>query len=66
MTGLSLSRLLRDFPNIRIDKVEYLTHMKRARREGIHSIPALVSGDRKLNGFYLSRKRLRQFLEAES
>ncbi len=64
MAGLSLSRLLRDFPDITVKKVEYLANLGRSRKEGVHLIPALVSGDKKLSGIYLSKKRIRQFLES--
>ncbi len=64
MAGLSLSRLLRDFPNITVRKVEYLANLGRSRKEGVRLIPALVSGDKKLSGVYLSKKKIRQFLES--
>ncbi len=64
MAGLSLSRLIRDFPNITVRKVEYLANLGRSRKEGVRLIPALVSGDKKLSGVYLSKKKIRQFLES--
>ena len=47
MAGLSLSRLLRDFPDIKVKKVEYLANLGRSREEGVHSIPTFVSGEKK-------------------
>ncbi len=64
MAGLSLKRLLRDFPEISVEKVEYLTNRGQAREDGVHSIPTLVSGDKKLSGFYLTKKSIREFLES--
>ena len=64
MAGLSLSRLLRDFPDITLKKVEYLANLGRSRKEGVHLIPALVSGDKTLSGIYLSKKKIHQFLES--
>ena len=64
MAGLSLSQLLPDFPDIRIEKVEYLANLVSSRKDGIRSIPTLSSGDKKLGGFYLTKKRIRQFLES--
>jgi hypothetical protein len=64
VAGLSLSRLLRDFPDITVNKVEFVTNIRRAHRDGVHSIPSLVSGEKKLRGIYLTKKRIRQFLES--
>ena len=63
MTGLSLSRALRDFPDVALEKVEYLTNIGRARAAGVGGIPALVSGDKHLSGILLGKKRIQQFLE---
>ena len=64
MAGLSLSRLLRDFPDITLNKVEYLTNLGRAGKVGVRLIPTLVSDEKKLSGVHLSKKRIRQFLES--
>ena len=64
MAGLSLSRLLRGFPEITVNKVEYLTNVGRARQEGVLTIPTLVSGEERLVGLYLTKKSIRRFLEA--
>ena len=64
MAGMSLSRLLREFPEITVNKVEYLTNIGRARKEGVLTIPTLVSGEERLGGFYLTKKSIRRFLEA--
>ena len=66
MAGLSLSLLRRDFPNITVDKVEYLGNLGSSRKAGVRSIPTLVSGDKKLSGIYLTKKKIRQFLESLS
>ena len=64
MTGLSLSRVLRDFPDVTLDKVEYLANLGRSRRDGVRGIPTLVAGEQKLSGFLLTAGRMRKFLEA--
>lgn len=64
IAGISLSRLLPEFPNISLEKVEYFTNLGRLRAAGIGTIPSLVSGSKKLSGFYLTKKRIRGFLEA--
>ena len=64
MAGLSLSRLLGDFPDIKLEKVEYLANMGRATKEGVRLIPTLISGDKKLGGYYLTKKSIHRFLES--
>ena len=64
MAGLSLSRLLHEFPDVTVKKVEYLANLGRSREEGVHSIPTFVSGEKKLGGFYLTKKKIHQFLES--
>ncbi|MCB1019428.1 MAG: hypothetical protein KDC27_05845 [Acidobacteria bacterium] len=62
--GLWLNGLLTEFPDVRIEKVELLTNLGRARQDGVSGIPALVTGDRRLSGFFLTKKRIREFLES--
>ncbi len=64
MAKRSVGQLSPEFPNIEIEPVEFLTHRDRARADGIGAIPALVCGERKLSGFYLTKKRIRRFLES--
>jgi len=64
MASRSLSQLLDEFPHINLEKVEYLANLGRSRRDGVRAIPTLVSGERQLSGFYLTRNRIRQFLES--
>ena len=33
-------------------------------REGVSTIPILVAGDRRLKGFYLTKNRIRRFLDS--
>ena len=47
-----------------LEKVEYLANMGRASKAGVWGIPTLVSGEQKLTGFYLTKKKIRQFLES--
>lgn len=64
MAGRSLAQLLNEFPGVQLEKVEFLTNRGRSINDGVRSIPALVSGDKKLSGFYLTRDSIRRFLEA--
>jgi hypothetical protein len=64
VAGLSLKQLLPEFPDVTIEKVELLTNLGRAWREGMPTIPALVAGDQRLKGFYLTKKSIRRFLES--
>ena len=64
MASRSLSRLLPEFPNVSVEKIELLTGGKTARRDGVRSIPTLVAGDRRLGGFYLTKATIRRFLES--
>jgi hypothetical protein len=64
VAGLSLALLLRESPDITVRKVEILTHLGRAHEEGVHFIPTLVSGEKKLSGVYLTKKKIQKFLES--
>jgi hypothetical protein len=64
VAGLSLKQLLPDFPDIEVNKVELLANFGSLRKEGIHLIPALVSGENKLSGMFLTKKQIRRFLES--
>lgn len=66
MAGMSLESLQDEFPQVAIEKVEYLTHLTQARQDGVWTIPSLVAGDRKLSGFYLTKGSIRGFLESVS
>lgn len=60
----SLKQLLPEFPGISLEKVELLTNRSSSRKEGVAMIPTLVAGEHRLTGFYLTKKRIRQFLES--
>lgn len=64
LVGHSLKQLLPEFPGVSVDKVELLTNRGRSRQEGVTGIPTLVAGDRRLSGFYLTKKQVRQFLKS--
>ena len=64
MAGISLSHLLGDFPEIKVNKVEYLANARRSRKDGVRSIPTLVSGEKTLSGFYLTKKSIHRFLQS--
>ena len=64
LAGVWLRMLLPEFPDVEVEKVEYLANMGRSRELGVSFIPTLVSGERKLSGFLLTRNSVRQFLES--
>jgi glutaredoxin len=64
MANRSLAQLAGEFPHITVEKVEYLANLGRSRQDGVRAIPTLVSGERRLTGFYLTRSRIREFLES--
>ena len=64
MAGLFLSSLLRDFPDIEVEKVEYLVNLVGAHKAGVRQIPTLISGGEKLAGFYLTKSSIRRFLQS--
>ncbi len=64
MASRALARILDDFPDIEIDKVEYLSNRALAREAGVKTIPSLVYGENKLSGFMLPKGKIRSFLES--
>ena len=64
MASASLSQLLPEFPDVTVDKVEFLTNRSSSRQAGVSSIPTMISGDRRIDGFYLTKKTIRRFLES--
>ena len=65
-TGLALGRILRQYPDVELRRVEFLTNRTRARSDGVRSIPALVAQGRSLTGFVLTKGRIERFLESLS
>ena len=51
------------FPELKIKKVEVLTNRGAMQREGISQFPALVSGEKKLSGFFLTKGEMLRYLE---
>lgn len=64
LSGLFLSRLREEFPDVTVERVEYFTNLGRAKRDGVRAIPTLVAGERRLGGFFLTPRSIRRFLEA--
>lgn len=59
-----LGQLLEEYPGVGVEEVELLTNYRRSRQAGVSRIPALVAGERRLSGFFLTKERLRRFLES--
>jgi hypothetical protein len=64
LSGIWLKQLLPEFPEVEIERVELLTNRARARDDGVRLIPTLIAGEKKLSGFYLTKKAIRRFLES--
>jgi len=55
--------VVKDFPDIKVNKVGFRANRDLAMEAGVKSIPALVYGDRKLSGLLLTKAKIRHFLE---
>ena len=64
MASLSIQALLPDYPEIEVESIEYLTNLRRAREDGVRTIPALVDEVGGLKGFYLTRSTIRAYFDA--
>ena len=64
LSKLVLKQVLKEFPDVRVEKKELFGHMQEAKAAGAKSIPALVWGDRVLRGVIFTPARVRAFLES--
>ncbi len=64
MASRALARILVDFPDVEIEKVELLSNRALAREAGVKTIPSLVHGENKLSGIMLTKGKIRSFLES--
>jgi hypothetical protein len=65
VSGLVLSRIRGDYPDVVVEKLEYFTHVGQAKRDGVRGIPTLVANDgRRLGGVFLTPAAIRRFLAA--
>jgi hypothetical protein len=64
LSDLALRRILRDRPGFALTRVELLTNRSRARRDGVRSIPTLVTAGRTLTGVLLTPGRIERFLDS--
>ena len=58
-----LASVVKDFPDIEVNKVGVLARRDLAREAGVTSIPTLVYDDKKLGAFLLTKGKIRRFLE---
>ncbi|MBL4902345.1 MAG: hypothetical protein JKY62_06820 [Desulfocapsa sp.] len=63
MAKKALDELLIDMDNVQLEEVEILTNPLRTLQDGVKFIPTLQSGDERLSGILLSRKKIKAFLE---
>ena len=64
LSGLFLSQIEHEFPDVAVEKVEYFMNLGQARRDRVRGIPTLVAGERRLGGIFLTPQSIRRFLEA--
>lgn len=62
--SLALKSLLRDYPHVTVERVEFLTNRKAARAAGVRSIPTLYAQGRTAGGFILTKGAIRRFLDS--
>jgi hypothetical protein len=55
---------LKDFPEVELEKVGFISNRARVREAGVKTIPALVSGDRTLTSMFMTKKKIREFVES--
>ena len=53
---------MEEFPEFKVEKVEFLTNLGVARKAGVMRIPALVCGEKRVTGILLSKGKIRDFL----
>ncbi len=58
-----LTGLEREFPELRVEKVDILTDPGRVLRQRIRMIPTLQADDRKLSGIFLRSSAIREFVQ---
>ena len=62
MAGQSLNKVLPDFPEIEVERVEYSAEPERFRDAGVKRFPTLLAGEQRLDGFLLTKRKIRRFL----
>lgn len=65
MVDRALTKILKDYPDIEVEKVDIMTSPARAWKEGIRMIPALKSGKEILSGILLSEEGIRRFVQKQ-
>jgi len=63
MAKKALDELLTDMDDVQLEEVEIMTNPLRALKDGVKFIPTLKSGDERLSGILLSRKKIKAFLD---
>ncbi len=63
MAKKALDELLTDRPDILLEEVEILSSPLRALKNGVKLIPALKSGEEQISGIFLSKGKIKAFIE---
>ena len=61
--GSELKRLKAEYPELEIETVEVTIHPVRAWKDGVSIFPTIKIGDDVLSGIFLTRERVRRFVE---
>jgi glutaredoxin len=64
LASAALESLADEYPDVRVERVEYLTNFRAARSAGVLTIPTLRSNGRALSGFFLTKSNIRRFLDS--
>lgn len=63
MADRALTKILKDYPDIKVEKIDIVTNPARAWNDGIRMIPALKSGNEILSGVLLNEDEIRTFVQ---
>ena len=63
MAKKALDELLTDMDDVQLEEVEIMTNPLLALKDGVKFIPTLKSGDERLSGILLNRKKIKAFLD---
>lgn len=63
MAGKHLKEIVQDDPSIKISEVEVAKNLVEHWRQGVRMIPRIEVGQQSLTGIYLTKNRIRSFIE---
>ncbi len=66
MVSRVLNKIQQERDDLEIKKIDIIRHPRTTLKDGITMIPTLQIGKRKLSGFLLSEKEIREFIDTDS